>query len=104
MLALTSNLQNLATVLRHREMWPEGFEWNYEKCSTCAMGLAWRLGMISCHGISKAAEEFGIPYNVAFRIFLWLTIERGGGKNVTPEHVADAIDAYLAEAATTEAA
>jgi hypothetical protein len=104
MLALTPNLQNLATVLRHREMWPTDFEWDYSQCSTCAMGLAWRLGMISNCCTNTAAEEFGIPYNVAFRIFLWLAIERGEGKNVTPEHVADAIDAYLAEAATTEPA
>ncbi len=94
--ALTPNLQNLATALRHREMWPTDFEWSYSSCSTCAIGLAWRLGMISCHGISAAAREFGIPYNVAFPIFLWLGLECGGGQNVTPKHVADAIDAYLA--------
>ncbi len=104
MLALTPNLQNLATVLRHREMWPDGFDWDYSNCSTCAIGLAWRLGMISRYCTHKAAEEFGIPDNVATRIFIWLVRECGERKNVTPEHVADAIDAYLAAAATTEAA
>jgi hypothetical protein len=104
MLALTPNLQNLATVLRHREMWPRGFEWCYSNPSTCAMGLAWRLGMISRTCLLSAAEEFGIPFDVAIRIFLFLGLECGEAKDVTPEHVADAIDAYLAAAATTEPA
>ncbi len=104
MLALTPNLQNLATVLRHREMWPTDFDWDYLSCSNCAMGLAWRLGMISRHFPYTAAEEFGIPLTVAERIFVRLGINWDGGKNVTPERVADAIDAYLAEAATTETA
>jgi hypothetical protein len=101
LLALTPNLQNLATVLRHREMWPTGFKWDYSSCLTCAMGLAWRLSMISDCCTLSAAEEFGIPFDVATRIFLLLTIECGGGKNVTPEHVADAIDAYVGCSPTT---
>jgi ribosomal protein S19E (S16A) len=94
--ALTPNLQNLATVLRHREMWPTDFDWFYWDCSTCAMGLARRLGMISDYGTGTVCEEFGIPHDVVNRIFLAAEIECDEGEDVTPEHVADAIDAYLA--------
>jgi hypothetical protein len=100
MLKMTPTLENLATVLRHRQMWPEGFEWDYRCCESCALGLAWRLGMISLDTIHTAAEEFDIPYYVAMRIFLLLAAKCGGMRDITPEHVADAIDAYLATVET----
>jgi hypothetical protein len=105
MLALTPTLQNLAVVLRHREMWPRDFEWSYATCRSCAMGLAWRLGMISSHDTDTAAQEFDIPRNVARRIFIYLNNSFGlAMSDITPERVADEIDAYLAETATTETA
>ena len=33
------SVRGLIYVLRHRELWPEKFVWEYTNCVTCAMGL-----------------------------------------------------------------
>jgi|ERR1700691_905373 len=95
------NLAHLSHVLRHRELWPAGFEWDYRSCKHCAMGLAGRLYAECCHKrptVSSLACSFGIERPVASHIFAGL----GGWRGlifkglVTPEQVADAIDARLA--------
>lgn len=94
------SLEGLAYILRHRELWPEGFVWNYNDCDQCAMGLAAELfapeliGQVCTSDIDKmfhvdlSLEEKGI------------FTELGGiiGKSmnsITPEDVADAIDGML---------
>lgn len=103
------SLANLAYVLRHPETWPRGFVWNYSNCRSCAMGLAHRLWSrhvpsVGTHsGASVMARSFAMPFSIANRIFLKGWRARWFPMNVipfgvTPECVADQIDAYLKRA------
>ena len=40
---LDPSLKNLSYILRHREWWPDGFEWDYRYCASCAIGLCEKL-------------------------------------------------------------
>lgn len=95
------SLTLLAEILRDRSRWPEGFVWNYSYCDTCAFGMAQRLwGLVSNRNdwISEIASGwFGISESVAADIFVDASRDlRISQQEVTPEHVADAIDAHLA--------
>jgi hypothetical protein len=119
------SLATLSAALRHPETWPKGFYWNYNECHTCAHGLALALWTGTMEDVddlnisnnayiddaylnavaSIMAKTFAMPYKDAERIF----IESGGRKirkylfltrrdrDITPEMVADDIDAFLAE-------
>lgn len=118
------SLHVLSYALRHPDTWPEGFIWNYNKCDQCAMGLAHQLwssipATTPSTGASIMAREFAMPFTAAQNIFLaeggWMpkrtrevtsgrlfwkkTVQVPSGyesaKAVTPEMVADQIDAYL---------
>ena len=112
------SLHALSYVLRQPHMWPRNFHWNYSNCETCAMGLAHLLwhsipSATQEDGASIMAREFAIPFGISRSIFLggtWtpIKIEVTGAlwwkqeihsynfERVTPEMVADQIDAYLA--------
>lgn len=97
----TPSLRSLSFALRHPETWPEGFVWDYSLCTKCAAGLAMRLwvNMEQTRSGSMigfwAAREFSIPMEPANRIFRRLGhINLCDDKDITPIHVADAIDAY----------
>lgn len=112
------SLHALSYSLRHPDTWPKGFIWNYNNCSSCAMGLAHYLWSGSIPdtnintGASIMAREFAMPFKEAKSIFLgsaaWTPTQRTGhlwwAKDkynldiVTPEMVADQIDKYLATA------
>lgn len=100
-----ASLEGLSWRLRHKETWPEGFEWNYAVCGMCAIGLARSLWMLPinflAHASRNMAAGFQIPEDVAFRIFINLEGNEGfffgRRSSITPEHVADAIDEYLKE-------
>jgi len=93
------SLRTLAYVLRNRELWPAGFEWDYRACGTCALGVANRLW-----GITNTSDEleayFGLSVREAEHIFIndALLGRRVLGGDVTPAQVADLIDAHLAAA------
>ena len=96
----TPTLAGLAWLLRHKEAWPEGFEWEFGDCFRCGMGLAARVWNTWERRLdpspSQQAAIWGIPCDEAYRIFV------AGFSNptlVTPEMVADRIDAYLARSA-----
>jgi hypothetical protein len=113
------SLVGLSYALRHPELWPPNFYWNYESCSQCAMGLAhalWRQSIPRANGLNGAsimANRFAMPFTDARNIFMgqgeWCptqTIAEGrlwwkreitesDYRAVTPEMVADQIDAYL---------
>lgn len=117
------SLENLSYALRHPETWPDGFEWDYRNCNSCAMGLASNLWKSIPEpsnkrekGSSRMARSFSLPYEVAASIFFgskdWTPI-RNETKGmlwwkkhrqflniaaVTPEMVADQIDKYIAGA------
>ena len=99
-------LRGLSYALRHRETWPIGFAWQYEDCTSCAMGLAVDLiqpvprpRYVYDHGMFVRAQ-FCLGWTAYEAIFESLNethaIHR---RQVTPEHVADAIDRYLATTA-----
>jgi|SRR5882672_4744252 len=95
-------LQNLIYVLRHPDIWPEDFEWNYYSPSTCAMGLAYQLwpdhiGNTHSHTM---AECFGMDHEDSWDIFmdckagLFNTIM---GRSPTAKQVANKLEKYLAK-------
>jgi hypothetical protein len=89
------SLRTLADVLRDRSRWPADMpEWDYAEPSCCGIGIARFLWGRRDQSISQL---FSIPYSAAIAIFCYAhTPLRIYCSAVTPEHVADAIDAYLA--------
>ena len=88
--------RELSFILRNRALWPEGFEWDYSQCETCAMGLAFKLGMVAKPFPSTMIQRFNIPEHEADNIFLHaaLFVPLVHGLPITPEHIADLLDAY----------
>lgn len=86
------SLSALSFILRHKELWPEGFNWNYQSCSNCAMGLAHAVWskQVPEHDLMSMKEAFGISDSDGQRIFLKAA---EGYHYVTPERIADLIDA-----------
>lgn len=110
------SLAGLSYVLRHPEIWPDGFEWNYGNCRTCAMGIAHRLWTLVPDlffvtpdiWIRATAAKFVLAGEDASRIFGWAGGSRdtqpiGFSQLVTPTDIADLIDAYLAKQADARA-
>lgn len=106
------NLVALSYALRHPDTWPKDFVWNYADCDQCAMGLACQLwpnlvlhqknGAHTDYLETKSilARIFAMSYKTAVKIFFKMDKVIGGDhKDVMPEDVADAIDAYLKETA-----
>jgi hypothetical protein len=113
------SLHALSYVLRHPHTWPKNFYWDYNECENCAMGLAHLLWhsiptATPKDGASIMAREFAVPFAVSRSIFLggtwtptevkmtgvlWWKSEKHSMDfdRVTPEMVADQIDAYLAK-------
>lgn len=93
------SLERLSYILRHKELWPEGFEWDFSSCRQCAMGMArdlWWRGENT--GVVEIADKFDLPFSVSKMMFLapakkWYG--RSSMRAVTPKMVADRIDAYL---------
>ena len=97
----TPTLARLAWLLRHKEAWPEGFEWDFGDCFRCGMGLAAQLWDACAFDLTLSlsagqAVIWDIPYDEANRIFL---VGASNSTWITPEMVADRIDAYLARSA-----
>lgn len=108
------NLRVLAHVLRHPEMWPESFVWDYGDCDHCAMALAfqfWPCKGWRPEGLREwrmwACDTLILPPLVVDSLFFrtrppkqWYlpaSWRRPAAlRNVTPEHVARAIERYLA--------
>jgi len=98
----TPTLGDLAIILRHREVWPEGFVWDFGECEHCAMGLAAcalrddPATHERCY-FDWVAAVFDIDMDTVDQLF-----DEGPSKGkvanyvyVTPEHVAAAIEEYL---------
>lgn len=108
------SLHALSYALRHPDTWPEGFYWDFSDCGQCAMGLAHELWNVNTAGkyevaVSRMARAFAMPYGEARHIFgtrdwaeqrkmFGLIKQRAPWGSITPEMVADQIDAYLARA------
>jgi hypothetical protein len=105
---LEPSLENLSYVLRHQELWPEGFVWNYAHAGSCAIGLCKKL--YYCHTEELDERLYGNYPTAWDKIFassgdetepvfgfipLW---ERKLHMDeITPEIVADRIDNWLAK-------
>ena len=95
-----SPLRTLSHLLRHRELWPKHFQWDFKYCPSCAIGLAQRAGLGHPHR--------DLPEDVRGDIFCRATTKRvrfllfftrpARTHEVTPEMVADQIDDYLTRA------
>ena len=99
----TPSLPALAWLLRHREAWPEGFVWDYSNCLTCAAGLSAQLWDAISAPLEAASlptwgmRNFLMPKDAAWDIFVLAADKTDVSiMDVTPEHVADAIDLHLA--------
>lgn len=99
-------LARLAVVLRDRSMWPEGFRWDYGECVSCAMGLAYQLkrgnrllfrGYDAVQKMREIIEDaHDMPIDEFAPIFFHLADTPEGCADITPEHVASAIESHLA--------
>jgi len=91
------SIEGLIYALRHKETWPDGFEWDYRGCSTCAMGLAARLWEeIEFPSWYEVGDALKMNRVAAIWIFNDLpTRTEKASSAITPEHVAAALEAYL---------
>ena len=98
------SLAGLSYALRHLDEVAPGFPWHYGHCETCAIGLATVLWEEIFDDLtSYMAGTFRIPFRDAYRIFVKLAGDDPAQQSwkdrasfIRPEHVADAIDRYLA--------
>jgi hypothetical protein len=90
----------LAFILRHKELWPKGFVWDYNACTTCAMGIAQRLWPEQIEHGWDTAKVLGMSRADARRIFeggdhrLWYRARRYI-EGIRPENIADLLDEVL---------
>lgn len=89
-------LRDILAVGEGHPLWPEGFVWDYNDCTKCAMGLAGTLlvgiPVTSIHESLMWTEKiYAMRWQDVHRIFM----SEGGGGGITPQHVAAAITAYL---------
>jgi hypothetical protein len=85
--ASLAGLHRLVHVLRHRELWPEDFTWDYRSSDTCAIGLAGRMGL-PVRGLLDVGDYASVFYSCRGPIGFW-------GFSTQPEHVADKLEAVL---------
>lgn len=101
------NRGELIALLRDKARWPEGFEWDYSSCASCAMGL-----LLASLGISGDEAEVAYasvinPRLYSERSFIACRLGLGGSEAetifadawtvipgvITPEHVAALLEA-----------
>jgi hypothetical protein len=89
---LAPSPQNLAYLLRHEELWPKGFEWNYHDHTRCAMGLACLMWPEICYACSWAvADALGMDPAEARLIFV--SGNKGAfGCRIKPKQIARALE------------
>ena len=87
-------LESLAWTLRHPEIWPKGFTWDYTFWQNCAIGLAVRIWP-QIHSELHLAKSLHMPDAVFCQIFYYLKFSNI--REVTPEIVAKAIEDYIKE-------
>lgn len=101
----------LIRLLRTPSQWPEGFVWDFEHCSTCAIGLAAcalgvnagnvHLGFVDFSLVRREASALGVAVGLdmgdAYSIFVKAGLadrsRRGRVENVKPWQIADLLEA-----------
>jgi len=102
---LEPSLRNLSYLLRHPELWPAGFQFNFAHRQTCAMGLAhrvWGQRHMPWPYFAETAELLGISPDLAFRLFVLAPSRVVSYCDVMPELLADRIDEALSAAGSAE--
>lgn len=94
--------KQLMHLLRHKEEWPAGFEWNFNRHDGCAIGLAAKAGLVDIYPFGtdyvstiQMREAMGFTWLEARRIFLIGNIEDDEGRTnpyTTPDFVASMIE------------
>lgn len=107
----------LIYLLRHKEMWPEGFVWKYNRPCSCAMGLSlrfWQGGRKRSGALftRDIAPLFDLPKTGVFYIIFEVFPRYKGSElvgddfsqayfrafdDVTPEDIADALEIEYAK-------
>lgn len=82
------SLENLSTLLRHKECWPNNFSWYFWDIDRCGVGLAAQVW--GDNAFTESLEVHSV-YDVAFSAISYDVDVH----NVTPDMVADRIDNYL---------
>lgn len=88
------NLQMLSAALRDWRQWPAGFQWDYQSQKSCAVGLATQL--YGKRAFQRMTPWLHIPFSPMFDIFFFGAGTDKPRSAVTPDDVANGIDAYLA--------
>jgi hypothetical protein len=94
----TPSLVGLAYLLRHKELWPRGFDWNYNASQTCAVGLSYQFWGNGCPILwcDWTRNTFPIPLEKYNNIF-YHPFDDKDYSDVTPEDIASIIDDFLKE-------
>lgn len=82
-----SQLKQLVELLRDETKWPEDFEWNYGISYTCALGLAFKVGI-------DEVDKFGLNEET----FQWVFFNKGNHQSyrqVTAREIASRIERVL---------
>ena len=106
--AMPDRCLDLIERLRARDRWPAGFDWDFDNCDRCAMGMAmhtyggryFNLDLPRPYSFPDLVEKLvGIGGEAANGLFR-VPATRGGeaipGDRIEPVHVADALERYLA--------
>lgn len=91
-----ASLADFAHKLRHPEMWPEDFIFNFIYEDTCARGLAYVLGMVDQPTTEGMMKAFGISRKDARQLFnAGYAYAYLGRIEITAVTIADRIDAFI---------
>jgi len=97
----------LSYLLRHRELWPKGFNWDYGNFKTCAIGLAQEVWVEDFKNVPQCSfgqastyagdmgDYFGLSPSNARWVF---RMSYPSGDYPTPIEVANRLDKALADA------
>lgn len=97
------SLERLSYLLRHQELWPKNFKWNFDSCDHCAMGLAiafWKLETPPIPEVYVSGDRISEQYRTTRLTFglkqnSMYMFTHGYGSSITPEVIADRIDRHL---------
>jgi len=92
-----SKLQALHDLLLDESRWPDGFKWDYQLNTQCALGLAEQTGLVPVnHSSYPAAYGLdGVAFERIFRRAAGAEINPASWSKVTPAVVARRIKRHL---------
>lgn len=89
----TLSLSQLAAILRDRSRWPDGFKWGYMLPQSCAIGL---MNIVSDDEDCDILLEDAMGWGKFDEIFFSYGVQKEMDMaDITPEHIAGAIEQYI---------